>query len=469
MMLRKRSLLLLFFVGNLFLIPQFQTDRSYSFTPELHQEWVYLTTEDEKNLSITVKTVINTTLPIKDIEVLEKNNCANYIDVYLCEGRSGIGSIGHARKETTWTYESVFNDSITTRQLAIRTETNGTTELVVGHRKGVFLLIKKPQETSWITYPLREDGFFSTIELIAEDIDPTIPGEEILVIDGSWIEFANFYLFSYTGSWTWERIYDENPYTQDAKIGEFNASHQGTEIISVNQGGYVTLLQKQEGKWKGVRLWEFETYGYFYGLVVADFYPALPGDEFAVRGQSYNPTVGYHEQFIMVFSKKTGSWEPEIILVGDQAANRETISDVIAVNITNSSQKGFIAVDYNGTVWLAYLTNNRWETVKLWQDTGALYAVRALPNSNSIIVGGESAKLTEITISNMVSDKLPTTVNCDSKTLLPSSPTTTTMSTSLSSANITSKIRTTGLLFPGVFLVLVAASFLSFKRKKDSS
>ncbi|MFW9904935.1 MAG: hypothetical protein ACFFFH_11425 [Candidatus Thorarchaeota archaeon] len=234
---------------------------------------------------------------------------------------------------------------------------------------------KYPQEPSWTKYTLEETYYYNPLELIVEDIDPTIPGEEILLIyESALLDEGFFRLFSYNESWTSEVIFSYNPVPTAARIGEFNASHQGTEILCIT-GEKIILLQNQEGTWKRNKIWDNKAVDspigngstYLSAVAVADFYPHLPGDEFATCGNR-SIKVGpecYYEETVMIFSKKSSSWEPEIIPLGDQTSHEVGIGDMIAINVTNSQQKDIIAVDSDGRVWLVYLTKDKWNAIEL--------------------------------------------------------------------------------------------------------
>lgn len=423
-MSKKRSILLLF-VWNIIIVQSIiaQAQRTYLFPPVDHQEQMATMIVNGTTLSVTVRTVVTTNFPVMEIEIPEHDSSTDGLDIYLREGSydNRTGTISHVHKGTTWSYEPVYSVSDHYFiHLASRTllSDQGAFELVVAHDSGLTLLSKNPQEEEWSNHELlTKDNYKYPYDLITADIDPRIEGEEILFIyeDPSivlGIRIANFYLFSYNDSWVKQLIYQENPVTTAAFVGEFNTSNDETEIVSLSEGGIVTLLQYQKGRWKGERLTSASYgppfYRYFDG-VVADFYPGFLGDEFATGVTTSN------KEFIAIFSNKTGNWEPEIIPLGNKTKDSDFITDLAVVGLTDSETEGIIAVDTLGNVWLTYLTTNGWNVVKLYQDTAALHAVQVLSDSNSIIVGGESRNLTEIT-SDFFSTPSTTTTSIRSNT-----------------------------------------------------
>ncbi|MFW9904934.1 MAG: hypothetical protein ACFFFH_11420 [Candidatus Thorarchaeota archaeon] len=94
--------------------------------------------DDEVTLSVAVKTVVNTSLPMKDIEITTAKKYGYNTGIYLCEGNRSTGAIETLQNETTWIYESIFIDSIRVlKQLAIRISTNERIELILGHYQGL--------------------------------------------------------------------------------------------------------------------------------------------------------------------------------------------------------------------------------------------------------------------------------------------------------------------------------------------
>ena len=226
---------------------------------------------------------------------------------------------------TTWSYEPIYSDiNLHFTHLNSRTlpSERGAFELVVAHDSGLTLLSKNPQE--WSNYELLMKDI-RPIELFVADFDLITEGEEILFIyeDPSIaiaIRIANFYLFNYNDSWVKDLILQDNPITVSACVGEFNTSNDRTEIMSISDGGTLTLQQYQKGGWNSerIRRYLFEPPYYKYhsgGGVAADFYPDVLGNEFATGAKTY---FFSNKGFIAIFSNKTGDWQPEVIQLGNQ-------------------------------------------------------------------------------------------------------------------------------------------------------
>ncbi|MFX1512660.1 MAG: hypothetical protein ACFFCQ_08750 [Promethearchaeota archaeon] len=364
-------------------------------------------TEDNEAYLINIRTLTSTTYPIEDLEIIESKSPNTYLDIYICESEMGDtrrGQISHVFGDTMWTYDALLIEDKVFQQLeTIRfQDTLVSTQLIVGHEQGVTLL-SEDHEGEWTTDPLSEFDYHHAWELITGNIDTSTTDEEALLIyEGMLLDFAYFQMFSYNGSWKSQIIYMENPVTRAVYLGEFNSSHLGTELICANEGGYVTLLQGQKDEWHGTQLWDFGN-ALCDSVVATDFYSSSLAEEFVVG------CVNSSMQFVALFSYKTGNWSPEIIPL---EGNTE-INEIIITDITDSPVPDIIVVDEAGNVWLVVMEEESWEVTKLWQDIDSIRAVKALNHSNTIIVGGKSKKLTEITINQPISttDQYTTTVS----------------------------------------------------------
>lgn len=349
-------------------------------------------------ISVEVHTLATTSYSIEDLEIIEHNGRC---DIFICESKQAeeLSKISHISEDEPLT--TIFISNIRFHQLAlIELEDIPESHLVVGHDQGLTLLSQE-FGGGWSNYSLSEFGYHHPWELITGEIDPSLPNEEFLLIyEGALLDFAFFQMFSYNDTWTSRIIYSENPVTRAAYVGEFNTSHQGKELICVNEGGYITLLKKMEGKWLGTQLWDFGNV-LLNAVVGADFDTSIPGDEFAVG------CVNASHQFIAIFSMKKGTWIPEIIPLEGVSQ----INDIVVGNMIGSPVPEIITVDDEGNVWWIRLKEDQWEIQKLWEEKDSLKVVRTL-NDSTVIVGGNSKKLTEI----MLKEPTSTSTTTRSKT-----------------------------------------------------
>jgi hypothetical protein len=409
-----RQFILLISIGGLIFTPISSKPISIFLPFNNPLENLVLKINTETNsYTITTSLLANTELPVIDIEITDKKNSSDKVEIFISEGGSRIisGNVGYLSRTDNWEYELIFSDNrLKFSQLALRNSENSYEkfELIIGHNEGLTVLERPFYEEEWTNYTLLETEFHHPWELVAADLDPKAEGEEILLIqETALLDVANFWLFSYNGSWHSKFIYSENPVTRAASMGEFNTSHPGLELMCVNEEGYATLLQLHNTTWNDFQ-YEWENISFFTEIVRGDFYPASLEDEFV---------AGVSKGNLVIFSKENQSWKPEILHLDDSPSDTVMITDIISVDFSDSEVDDIIAVSTDGSVWLISCIDGVWNPMKLWQDSAALFAIKEIPQTNSIIVGGASKKITEITLNQTTSTTTTLSISNSSSSL----------------------------------------------------
>ncbi|MFW9916646.1 MAG: hypothetical protein ACFFGZ_13645 [Candidatus Thorarchaeota archaeon] len=366
---------------------------------------------------------------------------------------------------TQWTAESLFAKADYFSELAVRIEAVRTEEgsqaqqPVLAYHHGV-LLFAPTQNGSWTTvvlaeYPPNIIGYYPWA-LLAADFNPEYAGEEILVLfEGAILDDINFQEFSYNHSsatWDVNVTYNQNPVISAACWDDFNMSHPGKELLGVDEEGSPVLLQRTVAGWSGTQLGRLEG-GPGLDAVVPVLFPASSEVGFAVGGSNTDEIGASTEGFVAIYSPTLGSWTPKIIPMPEPCH----ITTLTVVNLTASAFPDIVAGDDRGNVWLVTQQNGTWAVRKLWRDTGAITAVRAVYQGTGLVTGGYSGNLTELTTA---ATRFPVPAN--------TTPTTgnTSVPTSTGETRTSAKAAASSAAIEVFLVALLALSIINRKRRK---
>ncbi len=427
---------------------------------------------------VVAKTLVTTEFPIRDIEVAG-DAPHRYPDIYLIAGplwyddhaADFLSQVQHVFHATQWTAESLFAKADYFRELAVRTE-HGTQaqQPVLAYDHGV-LLFAPTQNGSWTTVVLAEyppDSFrYYPLDLLAADFNPEYAGEEILVLfEGAILDDINFQEFSYNSSsvgWDVNVTYHQSPVIEAACWDDFNTSHPGKELLGVEPEGLPVLFQRTAVSWSGTQLGRLEGESWLEAIVPVLFPVSLEKLRpirftmklgFAAGGigarkmcapEMWAPIGGS----VVIYSPTRGNWTPEIILMPECCR----ITTLAVAHLTDSVFPDIVAGDDEGNVWLVTQQNGTWAVRKLWHDTGAITAVRALYQGTGLIIGGYSGNLTELTTT---ATRFP----------VPASMTTTTGDTNIGETQTATRAAAPSATVEVFLVVLLALSIINRKRKK---
>jgi hypothetical protein len=367
-------------------------------------------------LGVVAKTLLTTEFPLLDIEVAG-DGPHRYPDIYLIAGtrwyedeeRNYLGQVQHVFHATQWTAELLLSKANHFTGLAIRTEEETQAhQPVLAYHQGV-LLFAPTQNGSWTTVVLRElpPGWFGyePWDLLAADFNPEYAGEEILVFFHDAVGGARFQEFSYNSSsalWNCTLSCYQNPRIHAACWGDFNTSHPGKELLGVDREGSAILFQRTAASWSGTQLGRLEGWEGLEVVVPIHFPPSSENlrpvrftmkSGFAAGGGDRNEIGTPVKGFVAIYSPVLGNWTPEIIPMPEQCY----ITTLAVAQLTDSAFPDIVAGDDRGNVWLVTQQNGTWAVRKLWRDTGAITAVRAVYQGTGLVTGGYSGNLTELT------------------------------------------------------------------------
>jgi len=338
--------------------------------------------------NIKFQSVANTRYNIIDLEYLQTNS-----KIFICEGepKEGRGHVSSAVKNNgSWQYTSLHeNNSNWFQQLEIRHDSANLEnyDVVFAHGRGVSLLSQNTSD-SWQVTEIFNPGYTRSWDLQVADINQSNLGKEIVyTYETELFDIGNTVeITKDVDEWEPRLIYTDNPVPMQYCAGDFNLSHPGNEMISVNEGGFVRLLQKLNGSWQSVKRWDLGNYRVT-NAIVADFDTSTDQMEFAV---SYGTMGQLH---VRIYGYINGEWASHTIDLNANYTDPTFITDMESITWPDSSTPSILCTDSNGTVWLITKSNDTWfwSAQQIWHDTNSLNAMEVI--DSAIFVGGASRQL----------------------------------------------------------------------------
>jgi len=236
----------------------------------------------------------------------------------------------------------------------------------------------------------------------AGDYDPYRPGDEILFIYESPMDFSTAAIFrEIAGVWESEYIYGVDEIGEvgmDSAAGDFDWDHTGPEIVIVTEMGptYELTADQDPNKddWPRRTIWDDE-HNAGWVTKVADVDPWSPGDEI-IYGTRYSNRI--------MMSRHNGDepHEPQVLFTGNAglvAASSNMWDIAVGDVLLRSPGLEILGVDETGSVYLVQRIGETWQGEVIWQDSEPLYAVTVgdfLPqrSGDEILVAGESGTIT---------------------------------------------------------------------------
>lgn len=238
----------------------------------------------------------------------------------------------------------------------------------------------------------------------AGDYDPSRPGDEILVIHETVMDFSIALLYwREDGAWQSEIIYMDEV-GMDSAVGDFDPNHDGPEIVIPTEMGVTYALTPPgsdwtEERWPKRTLWEHypedsEPDDSGWVVKIANVDPDRPGNE-VIYGTRYNNRV------VISYPDESGDGHVrERIFRGriDYFEEPGTMNDIAVGHVfPGSTHAQIAAVDDSGALYLIWKEEGVWRGELLWEDDEALYAVEIAdfdPSTpgDEILVAGESGK-----------------------------------------------------------------------------
>lgn len=229
------------------------------------------------------------------------------------------------------------------------------------------------------------------------DLDANYPGDEIFHSFEGVMDRGTIGLFRKSQSgWQEEIIYSEEV-VMDCAVGEFDALHEGPELVAVTEmGPAYAIYPPTSGPtsyWPRRTLWNnMDEAGWV--VKIADVEPDNAGNEI-IYGTRYSNRI------TMSYPAGSAGHQLDILFTGVAPVGYRTIYDIAVADVLPDTGLEILGVDASGSVYLVRrLARNIWEGTVIWQSvTSPLHAVIAgdfLPDrpGDEILVAGQAGTAT---------------------------------------------------------------------------